>query len=248
MFLLCLSLFLPLSVNASRPTPAITPHGFPADTVQVYTYGEPSSGGTGKLYMGREIAAVMKPSGAAWLDRPAREREEQPELLITNLPLRPTDVVADIGAGTGYFTFRISPLLTQGRCLAVDVQPEMVTAIEQRMQEQGVRNVVPILGSMLNPNLPPAAVDLVLMVDAYHEFSHPREMMTAIVQALKPGALVVLVEYRGEDAKVRRHPLHKMTQIQAQLEMAAVGLHLRESRDILPQQHVLVFEKVVDPE
>jgi ubiquinone/menaquinone biosynthesis C-methylase UbiE len=193
--------------------------------------------------MGREIAAVMSPSGAAWLDRPARTTEERPDLLVDNLPLKSTDIVADIGAGTGYFTFRISPLLTRGQCLAVDVQPEMIAALRKRARDQQAHNVVPVLGTITDPNLHPASVHLVLMVDAYHEFSHPREMMTAIVAALKPGAIVVLVEYRAEDPGVRKHPLHKMTRAQIQLEMAAVGLTLLEDRDILPTQHVLFFKR-----
>lgn len=241
--LLLLGTLLPLLVHASGPPTIASPAAPSPDTSRVYTFRQPSSGGTGKIYMGREIAAVMRPSGAAWLDRPARATEERPDLLVANLPLKSTDIVADIGAGTGYFTFRISPLLTQGQCLAVDVQPEMITALRQRVQDQQVHNVVPVLGTTTDPNLPPDGVDLVLMVDAYHEFSHPREMITAIVAALKPGAVVVLVEYQGEDPDVRKHPLHKMTQAQIQLEMAAVGLTLLEKRNILPTQHVLLFKQ-----
>jgi ubiquinone/menaquinone biosynthesis C-methylase UbiE len=242
--LLLLGTLLPLPTHAIAPSLLTIPPTPSPDTSQVYTYREPGSGGTGKFYMGREIAAVMNPAGASWLDRASREEEEQPELLVANLPLKPTDIVADIGAGTGYFTFRISPLIPQGRCLAVDVQPEMITALRKRMLDQDGHNVVPVLGTATDPNLPPAGVDIVLMVDAYHEFSHPREMMIAIVKALKPGALVILVEYRGEDPDVRKHLLHKMTQSQIRLEMAAVGLHLRESRGILPKQHVLIFEQM----
>ena len=221
-------------------------HWFPAtipDTSQVYTNRQPSRDGIGKVYMGREISRVMGHRGAEWLERPTRQAEEQPDLLVRNLPLEPTDVVADIGAGTGYFAFLINPLVPQGKCLAVDIQPEMLTVIRQRMEERGVPNVVPVLGSITDPNLPEGGVDLVLMVDAYHEFSHPREMMEAIVKALKPGGLVVLVEFRGEDPGVRRNPLHKMTQAQARREMAAVGLRWRETRDILPQQHFMIFVK-----
>lgn len=213
------------------------------DTAQVYTYRQPSRDGIGKVYMGREISRVMGHRGAAWLDRPSRDVEEQSDLLVQILPLKPTDVVADIGAGTGYFTFRISPLIPQGKCLAVDIQPEMLTILRRRIEERGLPNVVPVLGSITDPNLPEAGVDLVLMVDAYHEFSHPREMMAAVVKALKPGGLVVLVEFRGEDPNVKRYPLHKMTAAQARREMAAVGLRWRETRDILPQQHFMIFVK-----
>ncbi|UCD37144.1 MAG: class I SAM-dependent methyltransferase [Fidelibacterota bacterium] len=238
-----LASLLPIRLHADTGLASVPLPVSGTDTSQVYTFREASPGGTGKIYLGREISRVMSHAGASWLDRPARENEEQPQLLVNNLPLRPTDVVGDIGAGTGYFSFRISPLIPQGRCLAVDVQPEMIDILRQRIDERGVRNVVPILGSPTNPNLPESGVDLALMVDAYHEFFHPREMMTAIVQALKPGGLVVLVEYRGEDRAITRHPLHKMTQDQAIREMAAVGLRWKETRDILPQQHFMVFEK-----
>jgi len=236
------SLLLFQAAAAGTPPSHWSPAAIP-DTSQVYTYRQASRDGIGKVYMGREISRVMGHRGAAWLERPIRQAEEQPDLLVRNLPLEPTDVVADIGAGTGYFAFRINPLVPQGKCLAVDIQPEMLAVIRQRMEERGVPNVVPVLGSITDPNLPEAGVDLVMMVDAYHEFSHPREMMEAIVKALKPGGLVVLVEFRGEDPSVRRSRLHKMTQVQAHREMAAVGLRWRETRDILPQQHFMVFEK-----
>ncbi len=214
-----------------------------ADTAQAYTHRTPSPDGTGKVYLGREISQVMGHRGAAWLERPGRAASEQPGLLVKNLPLRPNDVFADIGAGTGYFTFRVSPLVPEGKVLAVDIQPEMLAIIEQRKQETGTQNVVPILGSPEDPHLPEASVDVALMVDAYHEFSHPREMMVAIVKALKPGGLVVLVEYRAEDPSVRRKPLHKMTEAQVRRELAAAGLRWRETRDFLRQQHFMVFVK-----
>ena len=211
-----------------------------------YEYGPASRDGTGKFYMGREIALVMGHRGAGWLERPSRETEELPGRVVQALELQPSDVVADIGAGTGYFTFRIAPQVPTGRVFAVDIQPEMLDIVRERMGEQGLDNVVPVLGTPEDPNLPPSSTDVALMVDAYHEFSHPREMMTAIVEALKPGGRVVLVEYRGEDPTVPIKPLHKMTEAQARREMEAVGLRWRETRDFLPQQHVLIFEKPVD--
>ena len=165
------------------------------------------------------------------------------ELEEAEVPRKPDDVAADIGAGTGYFTFRISRRVPQGRCLAVDIQPEMLAVIRRRMDRRGITNVIPVLGTVSDPKLPTGEVDLGLMVDAYHEFSHPREMMEAVVRALAPGGLVILVEYREEDSDVRRNPLHKMSEAQARLEMAAVGLKWRETRDILPQQHFMIFEK-----
>jgi len=239
--LVCLCGLLPLYTGAAGRS--LTGQTVPADTSRVYTYQQPSPGGTGKIYLGREIAHVMDHQRAAWLDRPTREAEEQPDRLISNLPLKPTDVVADIGAGTGYFAFRISPLVPLGRCLAVDIQPEILAILRQRKEARGAENVEPVLGTITDPNLPCEGVDLALMVDAYHEFSHPWEMMEAVVKALKPNGLVVLVEFRGEAPGVRRHRLHKMTAAQARREMAAVGLRWRESRDMLPQQHFMVFEK-----
>nr|WP_242036670.1 class I SAM-dependent methyltransferase [Leptolyngbya sp. FACHB-321] len=185
----------------------------------------------------------MRHLGAGWLERPSREREEKPQALIKALDLKPTDVVADIGAGTGYFSFRISSLVPQGKVLAVDVQPEMLAIIEALKQEKKVGNVETVLGSITNPNLKDELIDLALMVDAYHEFDHPREMMQAIVQALKPDGRVVLVEYRGENPLIPIKPLHKMTQRQVRSEMAAVGLTWLETKETLPQQHILFFGK-----
>lgn len=202
-----------------------------------------SPDGIGKFYMGREIAQVMGHTGALWLERPSRETQEQPQRLVNALDLKPTDVVADIGAGTGYFSFRLSPLVPQGKVLAVDIQPEMLDIIDSIKQERQITNVEPILGSITDPHLPTSSVDVVLMVDAYHEFSHPREVMEAIVKALKPGGRVVLVEYRGENPFVPIKALHKMTQKQARKEMSAVGLQWLETKSFLPQQHLMVFEK-----
>ncbi|MEG3849299.1 class I SAM-dependent methyltransferase [Microcoleus sp. herbarium19] len=199
--------------------------------------------GIGKFYMGREIAQVMGYQGAGWLERPSRGMEEKSARLVNNLDLKPTDIVADIGAGTGYFSFRIAPLVPQGKVLAVDVQPEMINFIELNKIEKNISNVEPVLGSIDNPNLPENSVDLVVMVDAYHEFAYPREMMQGIVKALKPGGRTVSIEYRGENPLLPIKGLHKMTQKQVKKEMAAVGLVWKETKDMLPQQHLMVFEK-----
>ncbi|MBW4646397.1 MAG: class I SAM-dependent methyltransferase [Goleter apudmare HA4340-LM2] len=204
-----------------------------------------SSNGIGKYYMGREIAQVMGHTGAGWLERPSREAEEQPSKIVSVLNLKPDDVVADIGAGTGYLSFRVAPLLTKGKVLAVDIQPEMLEIIEFFKQEKHISNVEPILASMTNPNLPDASVDLAVMVDAYHELEYPQEVMQGIVKALKPGGKVVLVEYRGENPFIMIKRLHKMTQKQVRQEMQAVGLVWRETKNLLPQQHLMVFEKQV---
>ncbi|ARV61278.1 SAM-dependent methyltransferase [Nostocales cyanobacterium HT-58-2] len=202
-----------------------------------------SPDGTGKFYMGREIAKVMGHTGALWLERPSREAEEQPSKVISALKFQPNNIVADIGAGTGYMSFRIAPLLIKGKVLAVDIQPEMLDIIEFLKKEDNITNVEPILATLSNPNLPPESVDLALMVDAYHEFEYPREMMEGIMRGLKPGGRVVLVEYRGENPFIMIKALHKMTQRQVKKEMQAVGLVWRETKNFLPQQHLMVFEK-----
>ncbi|HSG91998.1 MAG TPA: class I SAM-dependent methyltransferase [Pseudomonadales bacterium] len=208
-----------------------------------YEYRSPSRDGTGKLWMGREISHVMGHLGAGWLERPTRQREERTDLFIARLELAPDAVVADIGAGTGYFSFPIAARLATGRVLAVDIQPQMLDLIRARQAETGVTNIEPVLGTITDPGLPDAAVDLAFIVDAYHEFSHPLEMGEAIVRALRPGGRLVLVEYRAEDPGVPIKPLHTMTEAQARREMEAIGLRWVRTDTYLPQQHVLVFEK-----
>jgi ubiquinone/menaquinone biosynthesis C-methylase UbiE len=193
--------------------------------------------------MGREIAQVMGHLGAGWLERPEREREERTDLLLKEMELQPTDVVADVGAGSGYFTFRLAPLVPRGKVLAVDIQQEMLQKIRDAKPKAGAANVETVLGSTTDPNLPADSVDVALFVDAYHEFSHPYEMMVSIRKALKPGGRVVLVEYRAEDPKVPIRPRHKMTQAQAIKEMEAAGLEFVANKKSLPQQHLLIFRK-----
>jgi ubiquinone/menaquinone biosynthesis C-methylase UbiE len=199
--------------------------------------------GIGRFYLGREIAHVMGHEGAEWLERANRADTELPDQVVKQMQLRAADVVGDIGAGTGYFTFRLSPLVPRGRVYAVDIQPEMLAMISQRKQLLKVENVVPVKGTESDVNLPIGEVDVVLMVDAYHEFSWPREMMTSITKCLKPGGRVVLVEYRGEDPDVPIKRLHKMTVAQARKEMGAAGLAWKQTKDFLPYQHFIVFEK-----
>jgi ubiquinone/menaquinone biosynthesis C-methylase UbiE len=225
----------------SSPTASL---GEESSSDSIYTYGPPTSAdGTGKFYQGRDIAQVMGHQGAGWLERSGRQEEERTDLLIDALDLQPDDVVADIGAGSGYFTFRISPRVPQGKVLAVDIQPEMLEMIRQKQQDEGVNNVQTILGTVDNPQLPEDSVDWVLLVDAYHEFSHPYEMMRDVANALAPGGRVALVEYRQEDPSVMIKPRHKMTEAQAVREMKAVGLELLENKDVLPQQHLMMFGK-----
>lgn len=208
-----------------------------------YSSKPPSRDGIGKVYMGREISHVMGHRGAAWLERPTREREERTDLLVDSLPLEPDDVVADIGAGTGYFSIPIARSVPEGKVLAVDIQQEMLDIIQRRKRNGAPANIEPVLGTITDPNLPSNGVDLILLVDAYHEFSHPWEMGTAMAEALKPGGKLILVEYRAEDPGVPIKPLHKMTEAQSVKEMQAIGLEHVRTEDFLPQQHFMVFEK-----
>ena len=200
--------------------------------------------GIGTYYLGRQIAHVMGHDGASWLERTGRRQEEGTDLLIKELKLKPTDVVADIGAGTGFFSFQLAKKVPKGQVLAVDIQPEMIAALQANKTRFKAANVRPVLGTATNPTLPADSVDLVLIVDAYHEFDHPREMGRAIRRALRPGTgRLALVEYRAEDPNVPTKRIHKMSVEQARKEMAAIGLEFVETIDSLPQQHLMLFKK-----
>ena len=201
--------------------------------------------GIGKYYMNREIARVMGHQAMRWLERDSRAVEEKPDLTVQKLDLQPDDVVADIGAGTGYFSFRMAQQVPEGKVYAVDIQPEMLDAIAFLKEEKNITNVETVLGKEDQPNLPPESIDLALMVDAYHEFAYPREMMEGIVKALKPEGRVVLLEYRKENPMIMIKPLHKMTQKQVKKELKAVELKWQETKEFLPEQHFLVFSKPV---
>ena len=208
-----------------------------------YTTGPPNRDGIGKIYMGREISHVMGHLGAGWLERPERERQERTDLLIAGLSLSEDFVVADIGAGTGYFTFPVAARVPQGKVFAVDIQPEMLALMEQRKAREKVDNVETVLGEADDPKLPDSDIDLAFIVDAYHEFSFPREMGERLKASLKPGGQLVLVEYRAEDPSVPIKRLHKMSEVQVKQEMAAIGLDWVRTESYLPQQHVLIFQK-----
>ncbi len=214
-----------------------------APTPYPYEKREAGRDGTGRIYMGREISRVMGHAGIDWLERVEREGEESPGRAVEGLELRPEAVVADVGAGTGYYTFRIAPMVPRGKVIAVDVQPEMVEFIANKARKLGVDNVASHLGAIDSIGLPAASIDAVILVDAYHEFSHPNEVMQSIVHALRPGGRVYLLEYRAEDPDVPIKPLHKMTQVQAIAEMEAVGLQHLRTHDFLPRQHLIVFGK-----
>ncbi|MBD3880704.1 class I SAM-dependent methyltransferase [Phormidium tenue FACHB-886] len=241
--LLVLLLGLLLCSEAAIALPVSPPDTPVTDVYQERARHNPD--GIGKFYMNREIAQVMGHQGAGWLERPSRQVEEQPDRAIAALDLQPTDVVADIGAGTGYFSFRISQRVPEGKVFAVDLQPEMIEILNFLKQEASISNVEPILGSIDNPNLPLESVDLALMVDAYHEFEYPKEMMTELFKALKPGGQVVLLEYRAENPLILIKGLHKMSQRQVKKEMGAIGLVWQETKGFLPQQHFMVFRKPI---
>lgn len=207
----------------------------------VYRRGDPD--GIGKWYMGREIAHTMHHAHADWLDRPEREREERPTRMLERMNVRPTDVIADIGCGTGYHSIRLARAASQGKVYAVDIQAPMLDSVFVRSMAEDIDHVVPVLGTATDPRLPVLTIDKVLMVDVYHEFDHPYEMMRGILAAMKPGALLYLVEFRGEDPQVPIKPLHKMTKEQAVKEMEAAGLVWEASWNGLPWQHFLVFRK-----
>jgi len=214
-----------------------------ASAAATYTFETPSRDGTGKYYLGREISQVMGHLGAGWLERPEREEEEKVSLAIKNMQLKPGEHVADIGAGSGYYTFRIARSVPEGKVYAVDIQPEMLDIMRRKISKNEIQNVELVKGEATSPNLAENSVDLVFMVDVYHELSHPKEMMQQIVQALKPGGRFVLLEYRMEDPAVPIKRLHKMSEEQAVREMQAVGLRLRENINNLPWQHCMVFVK-----
>lgn len=202
--------------------------------------------GIGKFYLGREIAQVMSFHGAPWLNRPEREEEERLSQLIRLLDLAPGSEVADIGAGSGVLTELLAQKVgPEGRVFAVDIQKEMLLLIDQRTKQAGLENVTPVLGEITDPKLQPESVDLMLLVDVYHEFSHPFEMCQAMSKALRPGGRIVLVEYRKEDRRIPIKEIHKMTEVQVKLELERpeFGLEWVETHGDLPRQHVIVFRK-----
>ena len=199
------------------------------------------------VYMGRRVAQTMHYLGAEWLIRNEREREERCSLMLANLGIRKGMTICDMGCGNGFHSLAMAKMTGKnGLILGVDVQPEMLGFLRERMESDGIENVVPILGSFHNPHLPPNSVDLVLMVDVYHEFSHPKEMLASIRKSLKPDGLVVLVEYREEDPKVPIKPLHKMSKKQINKELNANGFTLVKEFDKLPWQHMMFFGKILN--
>jgi precorrin-6B methylase 2 len=246
------SRLLPALLVLAAALPAATPSAPPASAAPSaarYEAGPRTRDGIGKYYFGREISQVMGHLGAGWLERAEREEEERTDLLVDALRLRPGDVVADFGAGSGYFTWRIAQRVgPAGRVHAVEVQPLMLALLQANLTRRGLADrVLPVLGTASEPKLPEGALDLILLVDVYHELEFPFEVTAALARALKPGGRLVLVEYRGEDPEVPIKPLHKMTVAQVRRELAVHPLEFVENLGVLPRQHLLVFRRPAAP-
>lgn len=214
-----------------------------ANTESIYSFKRGDFNGIGKWYMGREIAYVMGFQGIDWLERSEREKEENVSTLINNMKIKPEDTIADIGAGSGYHVFRMAPLAKNGLVYAVDIQVEMLKAIQKTKKLKKVANVETVLGNEKSINLPEHSVDKILMVDVYHEFNFPAEMIASIKKALKPNGRLFLIEYREEDPNVPIKKIHKMSEKQAVMEMKAAGFKLEKNTNNLPWQHCMIFEK-----
>ncbi len=201
--------------------------------------------GIGVIYMGREIAQVMGHQAAGWLERPERQEEERTDLLIDALKLKPGEVVADIGAGTGYISQRMAKRVGDtGLVYAEDIQQEMLDLLDRKMKLFHITNMKPLLGTTTDPKLPEASVDMIIMVDVYHEFDQPYEMTKSMIRGLKPGGRLVFVEFRGEDPEVPIKKLHKMTEAQVKKEMSSFPeLEWVDTNETLPIQHIITFRK-----
>lgn len=200
--------------------------------------------GIGKFFLGREIAHVMGHQGADWLERPEREAEENTNLMVDSLKIKPGEIIADIGAGTGYISRKLSKKVGEkGIVYAVEIQQEMLDILTNKAVQAGFHNIKPVLGTVTDPKLSAGSIDTILLVDVYHEFDFPFEMTQAMCKALKPGGRIVFVEYRGEDPAVPIKRVHKMTVVQLRKEMALQPLEWKESIEVLPRQHIVIFKR-----
>ncbi|MEO8011146.1 MAG: methyltransferase domain-containing protein [Dokdonella sp.] len=235
------TLFSALMLYTTTSARADAGEGKPLDR---YTQVPAGADGIGKRYMGRDIAGVMGWQGAAWLEREEREREERTDLLVKALRLKPGMVVADIGAGTGYLARRMAPsLVPDGAVFAVDVQPQMVSMLEDMVRSSGMTQIKPMLGAEDDVGLPESSVDLAIMVDVYHELAFPHEVLASMVRSLKPDGQIAFVEYRAEDPDVPIKALHKMSEAQIKREAAVHPLEWERTVRNLPWQHLVVFRK-----
>ncbi len=215
----------------------------PATTQDRYEYKDGDPNGINKWYMGRQIANVMSHYGINWLERAERDKDENSSLLVKNLDIKPGITIADVGAGSGYYTVRMSKILKGGKIYAVDVQPEMIEYLNKRIKKDKLTNVVTVLGEEQKLNLPDSSVDLMVLVDVYHEFSFPYEMGRSMMAALKPGGKLYMIEFRAEDKDLAIKGLHKMTEEQVIKELAVVGFVFERNISNLPIQHCLVFTR-----
>lgn len=206
-----------------------------------YTFGNRSSDGIGKYYLGREISFIMSAEGAEWLERNNRQQEENTKLAIEKMQLTPQSVVADIGAGTGYYTFAIAAKINEGKIFAVEIQDEMIKYLNDKKISKGIKNIDVIKGIDKSPNLPEKSVDLAIMVDVYHELEFPHEMLQAIKRSLKTDGKILLLEFKAEDPSIAIRPHHKMSVKQANKEMVANGFKLVYDGEFLPIQHFLLY-------
>ena len=219
-------------------------HGAEITAPPAYEFRDGTPDGLGKWYLGREIAHFMTHHGAPWLERAEREDEERPAKLLAALNLQPGQTVADVGAGSGYFTWRMARAVgPTGRVYATDIQPEMLRILGTNLLQRGITNVISVLGAAADPHLPTNALDLILLVDVYHECDFPYEMTAGMVRGLKTGGRLVLVEYRGEEKWIPIKPLHKLTETQVRRELAYHSLAFVTNYPVLPRQHILVFQK-----
>lgn len=209
----------------------------------VYSYKTASRGGTGKIYMGREIAQVMSFDGVDWLERNSRTQEENTNLAIAKLPLNKNSIVADIGAGSGFYTYRMASKVPNGKVYAIEIQDDAIAYLQKKNKELNVSNVTVVKGAEQNLNLSPASLDLAIMVDVYHELLYPMEYLQSIKQALKPGGKLLLLEYKAEEPGVEIKKEHKMSVAQVKKELKANGFKMVQNGQFLPLQHFLVFQK-----
>ncbi|QDT41022.1 putative methyltransferase YcgJ [Gimesia alba] len=247
-FLADVSLTLPVNAQESAGAASKSDPQFDENPLYLYKRNHDPNG-IGKFYRGREIARVMGYQGAPWLERKTREQEERLSLLPKALKLQPGMAVADIGAGSGVISVILAEHVSPGgKVYAVDVQQEMLDLLAKKLKKVGVDNIHPVLGTQKSPGLKPESIDLAIMVDVYHEFEFPYEMMLEISKALKPKGRVVLVEYRKEDPAVPIKLVHKMSEAQAKKEVSRPELNLKwkETIGVLPRQHILVFEKTTE--
>ena len=218
--------------------------GIPPIKDTSYTYKKASNDGIGKFYFGREISHVMCAAGSNWLERDTRQKEENTQLAIDNIKLTPHSVVADIGAGTGYYSFQLAAKLPMGKVYAVEVQDVLIRYLQDKKASLKDSVISIIKGSDQSVNLPQNSIDLAIMVDVYHELEFPHEMLMSIKNALTKNGKILLIEYRGEDRSIPIKALHKTTVVQLNKELNANGFQLFFKGEFLPIQHFLLYQKM----